>query len=127
MNGRLDRRTTLGVGAPRLVVREDQLRELAAAIDLAFVEQLAKTVATRLPLTLQGARAMVTDTVTRAAGYGLREASAVAEFVDLVVTHGPSFDERSGVRRLLRDQGASPEARLAAVRARLTKPDPEEL
>jgi hypothetical protein len=127
MNGRLDRRTTVGVGAPRLVVREDQLRQLAAATDRAFVEQLAKTVATRQPLTLKGARAVVTEAIARAAGYGLREASTVAEFVDLVVVYGPDFDDRSGVRRILRDLGASPQARLAAVRARLTQPDAVEL
>lgn len=126
MNGRLDRRTTVGAGAPKLVVREDQLRELAAAIECAFIEQLARTVTARLPLTLKGAHAVVMDAITRAAGYGLRDACAVAEFVDLIVAHGPGFEDRSGVRRILRDQGASPGARLAAVRVRLTQPDPAE-
>lgn len=67
-------------------------------------------------------REMVPRGITRAQGHGFTALKDLVIFVGLMFEFGPSFDQQSEIRRLLRDNGRPPQLNMTEVVDRISEP-----
>jgi hypothetical protein len=121
-----------------LILRPEQLEAFWPAFEAAYTESISKHVAETHPdarvrvldqrYTVadlpEGVLArMVRSGVARGHAYGLKDEASLREFVALMVTAAPNFDEYPPVREILADESIPVASRLERLREHISQKD----